>query len=260
MTEVKMRRQNGVYDAMKVEDREYLEVPGTEGILAEGALGVSRGGVFKEMDYENSYVTSEVFDAWPYAFFTTQEGIVRADVTAAVALAWLDEAQRADIRIRVPAGTRHDVKEIIDPIVAEYNVGKHAIAKIARTPEEELVTISMMPEQSKQEGVEAEIIGVTPDEYTSILFEHSRPPSRGGNTSALHLHRMKIDGEWYTFFSRGSKKLVFKNDTVSFRYILTPEGYRNVIKHTIVTHDAKGARQYRGDRRYKKTLRTAPMK
>lgn len=35
------------------------------------------------------------------------------------------------------------------------------------------------------------------EEYRTYLVEHYRPPSRGGNTNALHEHVLKINGELY---------------------------------------------------------------
>jgi hypothetical protein len=99
--------------------------------------------------------------------------------------------------------------------------------------------------------------GVQIDDYKTFLKENSRPPSRGGNTSALHVHTMFIGEERYSFFARGSKRWIFKGDLVSFDYEVTPEGYRNVVRDSIVTVDQKGQVQLRGDRRWKPKLRTA---
>ncbi len=53
-------------------------------------------------------------------------------------------------------------------------------------------------------------------EYKTFLKENSRPPSCGGNVSALHIHRVIIREDCYTFFARGSKKWIFKGDLASF--------------------------------------------
>ena len=92
--------------------------------------------------------------------------------------------------------------------------------------------------------------------YSLYLKEASRPPSRGGNTSALHSHVLDIDGEIYSFLARGSQQWVYKSDTVSFEYELNGT-YKNIKQETIVTLDSKKNTVVRGNRGYKKQLLTA---
>ena len=92
--------------------------------------------------------------------------------------------------------------------------------------------------------------------YGMFLMENSRPPSKGGNTGALHSHRLEIDGEKYSFLALGSQQWVFKSDTVSFEYEIK-DGYKNIDKETIVTLDRQGQPTVRGNRGFKKKLRTA---
>lgn len=92
--------------------------------------------------------------------------------------------------------------------------------------------------------------------YGKFLVEHSRPPSKGGNTGALHSHVLEIDGEKYSFFALGSQQWVFKSDTVSFEYELK-DGYKNLNVATIVTLDRHGQLIVRGNRGYKPKLRTS---
>ena len=66
-----------------------------------------------------------------------------------------------------------------------------------------------------------------------------------------------IGKDRYTFFARGSKRSIFKGDLASFDYEVTPEGYRNIIRDSIVTVDKKGEVQLRGDRRWKPKVMTA---
>ncbi|WP_429116007.1 hypothetical protein [Aeromonas veronii] len=97
------------------------------------------------------------------------------------------------------------------------------------------------------------------DEYTTFLLEKHRPPSKGGNTSALHSHRVVVDGTEYYFKARGARKWIFKSDIVSFAYY--KENGRNlVIKGTIVTHDKIGNEITRGDRRAKNVLRSSSQR
>lgn len=98
----------------------------------------------------------------------------------------------------------------------------------------------------------------TVEDYKAFLFEPSRPPSKGGNTSALHRHRFRIDGETYSFLARGSRRWVFAGDVVSFDWTFDATGtYRNVKTETLETWDKNGKFVERGDRRKKQKLRTA---
>jgi hypothetical protein len=94
------------------------------------------------------------------------------------------------------------------------------------------------------------------EDYQKYLKEKSRPPSKGGNTKALHSHVLVIDGEKYSFFAQGSQQWVFKTDLVSFDYELTGQ-YKSIKKETLVTIDKSGEKVVRGNRGFKKKLRTA---
>ncbi|EJN2898417.1 hypothetical protein P6141_004218 [Salmonella enterica] len=95
--------------------------------------------------------------------------------------------------------------------------------------------------------------------YCMFLKEPSRPPSRGGNTRALHSHVLEIEGEKFSFLALGSQKWVFKSDIVSFEYKIE-NGYKNIIKDTIVTIDRNGNVVSRGNRAFKTQLRSAPAR
>lgn len=56
------------------------------------------------------------------------------------------------------------------------------------------------------------------EKYRTFLKDKYRPPSKGGNTGAWHLHVLQVNGESYSFLNAGSQKFVFKNDTVSFEW------------------------------------------
>lgn len=92
--------------------------------------------------------------------------------------------------------------------------------------------------------------------YGKLLVENSRPPSKGGNTGALHSHLIEIDGEKYSFLALGTQQWVFKSDTVSFEYEIK-DRYKNIAKETIVTLDRHGQPIVRGNRGFKNKLRTA---
>jgi hypothetical protein len=93
-------------------------------------------------------------------------------------------------------------------------------------------------------------------DYKLFLQEPSRPPSKGGNTNALHSHVIVIDGESYSFLSPGSQQWIFKTDSVSFEYEINGS-YKNVVKNSIVTTDKSGKEVVRGNRGHKEKLRTA---
>ena len=103
------------------------------------------------------------------------------------------------------------------------------------------------------------IIDAQIDSYNMYLHEPSRPPSRGGDTRALHQHVIHIAGERYSFMALGSQRWVFKNDRVSFDYEFNGP-YRNILKATLVTVDANGKSVVRGNRGFKRQLRTAPAR
>ena len=94
------------------------------------------------------------------------------------------------------------------------------------------------------------------DDYQLYLRENSRPPSKGGNTGALHAHVITINLETYSFLALGSQKWVFKSDLVSFDYEKNG-GYKNIIKESILTLYKSGLEVVRGNRGIKAKLRTA---
>ena len=93
------------------------------------------------------------------------------------------------------------------------------------------------------------------DTYTTFPKEKSRPPSRGGNTKALHSHCLTFGGESYSFLGLGSKQWAYKSDLVSFEFEIKGE-YKNIIPESLVTIERNGKEVFRGERGYKKTLRT----
>lgn len=89
------------------------------------------------------------------------------------------------------------------------------------------------------------------DKYTTNLIEKYRSPAKGGNTSALHSHRIVIGDLEFFFKARGSKKWVYKSDDCVFAYY--PDNGKNIIlKNTLKAYDKNGNFVSRGDRRAKK--------
>ena len=242
--DVQQQTFDGVRDAKKKDEREYRD-PQNIGIE------VARGG---KMRMAGEYV--EDYDKFPHMIIPGDDGLYRAHVPAAVALAWTTPEERAQIRERLPEGAHHSSDEVM-AMVAELNVWKHAIAEITRTDDDSLTVVDDIPVTSWAGKDVRRHEGVTVEDYKAYLYEPYRPPSKGGNTTALHIHRFTLEGKQYSFFARGSKKWIFKSDEASFDYIVTEEGYHNVIPTSVVTKDAKGKVIQRGNRTRKKTLRTA---
>lgn len=69
----------------------------------------------------------------------------------------------------------------------------------------------------------------------------------------------QIEGEKFSFLALGSQQWVFKSDNVSFEYKIE-NGYKNIIKDTIVTIDRNGNVVSRGNRAAKTQLRSAPAR
>ena len=196
-------------------------------------------------------------DNWPRSWLPHGDGIAEVHVIAAVALTWLDAGQRAAIRERAAKGARHGDLEVA-ALEKELQVSKHAVALVANKADEEIVPVRL--ERPETDGNLHRIENAEFTGYETYLHEPSRPPSGGGNTSALHSHVVFVDGQKYTFFARGSKKWAYKGDRVSFAYRVKDGVYRNVIRTTFVTQDKTGRSVVRGDRRAKQTLRTTQAK
>ncbi|EHH06317.1 hypothetical protein MEA186_28782 [Mesorhizobium amorphae CCNWGS0123] len=60
------------------------------------------------------------------------------DVVASVAIAWLDEEQRAMVRDRLTSGTLHG-DPAVRALVEELAVSKHAVALVANKPDSKIV-------------------------------------------------------------------------------------------------------------------------
>ena len=89
----------------------------------------------------------------------------------------------------------------------------------------------------------------TIEAYSSALVDKYRPPSKGGNTRAWHVHFLTIGGERYSFRALGTRQWVFAKDTVSFDWDWDEtKRYRNIAPESIVTVDKNGKAVRRGIR------------
>jgi hypothetical protein len=96
-------------------------------------------------------------------------------------------------------------------------------------------------------------------QYRTYLKEASRPPSRGGNTSALHAHVLTIGDQDYSFLALGSQQWVYKADRVSFQFARNGK-YLNINKESLHTVDRYGRPVVRGNRGNKPKLRSTPTR
>jgi hypothetical protein len=98
------------------------------------------------------------------------------------------------------------------------------------------------------------------EDYATLLLEPSRSPSKGGNGSAWHSHRIKIDGQYYSWKGLGFRQWIYKTDMVSFEWDFDRTGkYRNVDPDSIQVNDAHGSVVVRGERG-RKSWRTATQR
>jgi hypothetical protein len=89
----------------------------------------------------------------------------------------------------------------------------------------------------------------TVEQYRTFLKDKHRPPSKGGNTRAWHLHVLKIAGETYSFLALGARKWVFAGDTITFDWEWDQSSkYRNIVQDSMTTWDKNGKPVARGDR------------
>jgi hypothetical protein len=85
--------------------------------------------------------------------------------------------------------------------------------------------------------------------YTTLLLEPSRSPSKGGNRRAWHSHRITIDGQHYSWRALGFRQWIYKSDTVSFEWEFdATEKYRNADPDSIRVIDKTGHKVVRGER------------
>ena len=167
----------------------------------------------------------------------------------------------ADRRVeerRTPAAeltpqARHSDR-IVETLEEELQVSRHAIVAVARHSDGLPEAIEIQ-EQPEGDANRIELRRV--ESYTTLLIEPSRPPSKGGNNRALHSHRLTIGGEHYSFLALGARKWVFASDLVTFDFVTTREGYRNIQHWTLRTFDKNGKAVTRGVRGRKPKLRTA---
>lgn len=195
---------------------------------------------------------------WPYLFGDQGDQVIKIHMMEAAAFAWLTSEQRALVRASLPAVTPATDPRVMK-LVEELQVSKHVISHLTRYREGELAPWAI--HLNDVAGKEIFLIsGAKAENYAVRLVEFARPPSKGGNGSALHSHSFDVAGERYYFYALGRGQWVYKTDLVSFTYYIDTNGLRKVRKQTLRTVDGKGKAVKRGNRGFKNQLRTSPGK
>jgi hypothetical protein len=236
-------------------DRERRAVPGIPGIE------ITRTGQNIWSAEDEDWVDDGLEKAsFPFVKLPVDGVLADLNRNTLTALAWLTPEQRARVRALFATPLDRPWPEEALALEQELGVSIFALQVVTRQGEEELLADHDSRLEKARSYPVDRVENATVESYSAFLVEHSRPPSKGGNTGALHRHSMTIDGKSYSFLALGAKKWVFAGDTVSFSFKTTDGGYRNVLKPSLVTKDKNGAPVVRGDRGSKPTLRTAPAR
>jgi len=231
-------------------ERERRPLPGLEDLYE-----VTRTGLVWSVEFEDWLEPSN----WPFIKLEAGERMVDLNLCEVVPLAWLGAEERDALRRELGVQGKPWSDALIERAKA-LNLPIWAVASACSSASDESFEHAQRLAAKAGSVEHLSIRDAKVEKYTTFLVEYYRPPSRGGNTRALHSHRMRIDGQDYSFLALGTKKWVFEHDTVSFDYYVTPEGYRNVVKHSVHVVDKVGKPQIRGNRGFKAQLRTAPTR
>lgn len=246
-----MRQQKvgNLMEPHKREDRERREIAGLE-----GAYEVTRTGLIWSVEQEDWI---EPATQWPFVKLPLRGMMFDLNLFDILALSWLSPDQRAVLRGMGPQSKPWSLELLAKE--QELQVPVYALAGAANSMAED--DFDHWARLKKAEGsVVLTVTDAKLDDYKASLFEHHRPPSKGGNTRALHVHVLYLGDESYSFFAMGAKKWVFAADTVSFKYLVTEKGYRNILRDTLVARDKDGKPVVRGLREHKRVLRSAPTR
>ncbi len=240
------RRLNigGVIEPAAQLERPRRQIPGLEGEFEVTRTGMVYSGELNELF---------AMDRFPFCTVISGDRLLEINGLAAAAAVWLTPEQRSEIRNILVSGAKHEDPSVM-MLAKSLQVSKHVIALVANTADEAVELIKVTEEPT---GDEHQIESAQIQDYLLFLVEKHRPPSKGGNTSALHAHALVIGGVKYRFIALGSQQWVHKADRVWFHYRTDEQGYHRVFKSTLRVVDKDGRPQQRGNRGFKKTLRTA---
>lgn len=231
------------------EDRERRAIAGLE-----GSYEVTRTGLIWSLGQEDWV---EPATSWPFVKLVHNDSLLDLNLVEILALSWLSPQQRAALRALGPQEKPWSAKLLAKEV--ELQVPVYSLACAANSSSDEDFEHWTRLKHGEDAAVFS-VEGAKLDDYKAFLCEYYRPPSKGGNTRALHAHVLYIGGERYSFFALGAKKWVFASDTTSFKYRVTEAGHRNVLRDTLVTRDKAGLPVVRGHRGHKSVLRTAPTR
>lgn len=246
----RMQKVGNLSEPFNRSDRKRMPLLGLE-----DAFEITRTGLVWSLDDEDWV---EPAAAWPFVKLVYQDRLLDLNLIEMVALSWLGPQQRAMLRSELGPQQKPWSPELLSNEQA-LNVPVYALSSASGSRDDnDFEHWSRLAEAHAPTAARVE--NATVHTYSSKLFEHYRPPSKGGNTRALHTHLLLIGGKTYSFFALGTKQWVFSGDTVSFNYLTTAKGFHNVLRDSILTRDKNGELVERGLRGRKRVLRTAPTR
>jgi hypothetical protein len=207
---------------------------------------------------------------WPEARVEINGQTIGVIAPEATALAFLDDRERIALAVADELLLVRGPKDrVLRKKAADLGISPWALWEVLRDDKDGF-TLPKRIEAAKSGSKNTQLTthleeGVVEDSLFDAyprprLIEHHRPPSRGGNTGALHRHTIVVEGVPYTFVAVGARQWAFAEDRLSFRYTVEPNGYRNIIKSSFRTVDKAGTPVVRGNREFKQQLRTAPIR
>ena len=172
---------------------------------------------------------------------------------AAAADAFFSTHEQLEVFEQAP-GERRKNSRVVQALAQRHEVSPWIILEMMRVEKRNVVT-EVPDDSGKVDGVGEVPLSAFEEYPRPSLVETHRPPSRGGNTRALHRHALRIDGVWYSWRALGGRKWAHKGDQVAFRFKTTSGGHRHVIKRTFRAVDSSGKEVARGNRDFKPQLR-----
>jgi hypothetical protein len=185
--------------------------------------------------------------AGDYFYGEHDDQVIKIHTREAAAAAWLTADQRAEIRAALPEPIQSEEghEKLIAELIQRFAVAKWVLFHLSQSAEgtTEVWTV----DSATTDGTEIFTRkNVNIADYRTSLIEAYRPPTKGGYATALHLHHFRVGEEEFYFIARGMKKLIFKDDRVSFSYKVDAQGGLKLLRKSLRTLDAKGNHVKRG--------------
>lgn len=182
-----------------------------------------------------------------YFYGEHDDQVIKIHTREAAAATWLTAEQRAEIRAALPEPLESEAgkEELIADLIERFAVAKWVLFHLSQSAEG--ATEVWCVDASTTDGAETFVRkNVNIADYRTTLIEAYRPPTKGGYATALHLHSFCVGAEDFYFIARGMKKLIFKDDRVSFNFKIDEQGGRKLLRKSLRTLDAKGNHVKRG--------------